>query len=75
MGRAVPGDRSDPRLVGADWDNAGSYVTVVEFESYETAMKNSEDPATSEFADRMATLCDGPPTFHNIDVVRVEDRT
>jgi hypothetical protein len=62
-------------LVGADRDNAGSYVTVVEFESYETAMKNSEDPATSEFADRMATLCDGPPTFHNIDIVRVEDRT
>jgi hypothetical protein len=61
-------------LVGADRDNPNSYVTVVEFESYEAAMKNSEDPATSEFADRMAKLCDGPPTFHNLDVKRVEAR-
>lgn len=61
-------------LVGADRDDAGAYMTVVEFESYEAAMKNSADPATSEFADRMAELCDGPPTFHNLDVVRVEDR-
>jgi hypothetical protein len=61
-------------LVGADRDHEGSYVTVVEFASYEDAMKNSADPATSEFAERMAALCDGPPTFHNIDVMRVENR-
>ena len=61
-------------LVGADRDDSGSYVTVVEFESYDAAMKNSADPATSEFAEKMAALCDGPPTFHNLDVMRVEDR-
>ncbi|MDF2968760.1 MAG: hypothetical protein K0Q93_2538, partial [Nocardioidaceae bacterium] len=33
-------------LVGSDRDNTNSYVTIVEFESYEAAMKNSEDPAT-----------------------------
>ena len=61
-------------LVGADRDNSGSYLTVVEFGSYEEAMQNSADPATSEFAERMAALCDGPPTFHNLDVTRVENR-
>jgi hypothetical protein len=61
-------------LVGADRDNTGSYYTIVEFRSYEEAMKNSEDPATSEFAERMQALSDGPPVFHNLDVVRVEER-
>jgi hypothetical protein len=61
-------------LVAGDRDNEGSYVTVVEFESYEAAMKNSADPATSEFAERMAELCDGPPVFRNLDVTRVEER-
>jgi hypothetical protein len=61
-------------LVGGDRDNAGSYVTVVEFGSYEEAMKNSEDPATSEYAEKMQALCDGPPVFRNLDVVQVEDR-
>ena len=62
-------------VVGADRDNSGSYMTVVEFESHEAAMKNSEDPSTSEFAERMAALCDGPATFHNLDVLRVEGDT
>lgn len=59
-------------LVGADRDSTGSFMTVVEFESYEAAMKNSEDPVTSEFAEKMAALCDGPATFRNLDVVQVE---
>jgi hypothetical protein len=62
-------------LLGADRDNAGSYVTIVEFSSYEEAMKNSSDPATSEYADRMQALADGPPVFHNLDIVRLESRT
>lgn len=61
-------------LVGADRDEKDSYMTVVEFASYEEAMRNSADPATSEFAERMAALCDGPPTFRNLDVTRVEER-
>ena len=61
-------------LVAADRDNANSYVTVVEFESYEADMKNSEDPATSEFSERMGALVDGPPIFRNLDVTRLEER-
>jgi hypothetical protein len=62
-------------LVCADRDNAGSYVTMVEFSSYEEAMENSKDPATSEFAEKMAALSDGPPVFHNLDIVRLETRS
>jgi len=62
-------------LVGEERDGRGSYMTVVEFESHEAAMKNSADPATSEYAERMAQLCDGPPTFHDLDVLRVDERS
>ena len=55
-------------LICADRDNAGSYVTMVEFSSYEEAMKNSNDPATSEFAKEMGALLEGPPKFYNLDV-------
>jgi hypothetical protein len=42
----------------------------VEFPSYEEAMANSELPETAEFAARLMELCDGPPTFRNLDVLR-----
>ena len=61
-------------VVCADRDRENAYVTVVEFDSYEAAMKNSADPATSEFAEQMAKLCDAAPTFRNLDVKNVEDR-
>lgn len=51
-----------------DRDKAGHYMTIVEFESYEKAMENSNHPATQEFAAAMAQLVDGPPTFHNLEV-------
>ena len=53
----------------ADRDHPNRFITVVEFPSYEEAMKNSESPETSKFAARMAELCDGPPTFRNLDVI------
>lgn len=62
-------------LVCSDRDNAGAYVTMVEFSSHEEAMENSKDPATSEYAEKMAALSEGPPTFRNLDIVRVEDRS
>ena len=62
-------------VVCADRENEGSYLTFVEFASYEEAMQNNDDPATAEFAERMQALADGPPTFHNLDIVRVETRT
>ena len=57
--------------VTADRDRPGYYLSVAEFDSYETAMENSNRPETGEFAAQMAKLCDGPPRFYNLDVYRV----
>jgi quinol monooxygenase YgiN len=53
-----------------DRDRANTYVQIVEFSSHEQAMVNSDLPETTAFAARMAELCDGPPTFRNLDVTR-----
>jgi len=55
--------------ITADRDHPNQYVSVVEFDSYESAMENSRRPETSEFASRMAELCDGPAPFYNLDVL------
>lgn len=55
-----------------DRDATNTYVQIVEFPSYEKAMANSNLPETSEFAAKLASLCDGPPTFRNLDVLREE---
>jgi hypothetical protein len=53
-----------------DRDRANTYVQIIEFPSYEDAMANSELPETAEVATRLAELCDGPPTFRNLEVRR-----
>lgn len=57
--------------VGKDREREGHYLVIVEFDSYESAMENSSHPATQEFAARMQELCDGPPSFYNLDVIDV----
>jgi hypothetical protein len=65
------GKRTATRVVQTqDRDRPNTYVQIVEFPSYEDAMTNSELPETAEVAARLAELCDGPPTFRNLDVVR-----
>ena len=60
--------RSVRVLACADRDRPNQYVTVAEFPSYEAAMENSNRPEVSQFAAKMAEICDGPPTFRNLDV-------
>ena len=55
-----------------DRDAEKTYVQIVEFASYDEAMANSQLPETAEFATLLASLCDGPPTFRNLDVLREE---
>lgn len=55
--------------ITADRDRPDTYLSIVEFPSYEIAMENSERPETSAFAARLAELCDGPPRFYNLDVI------
>ena len=60
------------RLIAtADRDRPGYYLSIIEFDSYEAAMENSNRPETSEFSAHMAKLCDGPPKFYNLDVLDV----
>jgi hypothetical protein len=56
----------------ADHDRPGTYYTIVEFDSYESAMENSNRPETSDFAAQFAALCDEPPVFRNLDVQWVD---
>ena len=56
-----------------DRDRPNTYVQIVEFPSYERAMENSKMPETSDFAERLVKLCDGTPTFRNLDLKRVDD--
>lgn len=68
--RRQAGDTRLARVMACkDRDGTDRYVTVAEFPSYEEAMANSNAPATQQFAARMAELCDGPPSFLNLDVV------
>lgn len=52
-----------------DRDTPNRYLSVVEFESAEAAAENSGRADTAEFAKKMAALTDGPPIFHNLDVI------
>jgi hypothetical protein len=56
-----------------DRDNPNKYFSVVEFDSYEEAMRNNELPETQEVAAKLAELTDGPTVFHNLDVVLIEE--
>src|ERR1700674_593054 len=70
----ISGARMPTRATqGRDRDNTGTYIHIVEFPSYEAGMENSNRPETAEFAAQLAKICDGPPTFRNLDVVREEE--
>ena len=56
-----------------DRDDPSRFMVIVFFDSYESAMENSNLPETNEFSQKMMELVDGPPTFHNLDVI--EDKT
>jgi quinol monooxygenase YgiN len=56
-----------------DRDRSNSYVQIVEFSSYEDAMQNSALPETAEFATSLNEVCDTPPKFRNLDIVRTDN--
>jgi steroid delta-isomerase-like uncharacterized protein len=59
-------------VVGKDLSDASHLVEIVEFPSYEEAMRNSNLPETERIFREMVALCDGMPTFTDLDVVRDE---
>jgi len=60
-------------MICRDRDNAGQYAVIAEFPSYEAAMKNNDLSETQAFSEQMMKLADGPPTFYNLDLERVEE--
>jgi quinol monooxygenase YgiN len=72
--RATEGKRTARRsILGRDRNDPGRYVLIVFFDSYESAMENSNLPETQRMAAEMATVIDGPPTYLDLEVV--EDRS
>ncbi|MGH8983662.1 MAG: hypothetical protein ACRDY6_07270 [Acidimicrobiia bacterium] len=71
---ATEGKRSTGRVaVCTDRDRPNTYLVIAEFPSYEEAMRNNDLPETGEFAGKMQALADGPASFRNLDVDRIEE--
>jgi quinol monooxygenase YgiN len=51
-----------------DRDRPGTYISIVEFPSYEKAMEQQSNPATSAFSASLAEVMSGAPRFRNLDV-------
>ncbi|MFF8591341.1 ester cyclase [Streptomyces sp. NPDC015220] len=59
-------------LVGRDRSDDAHIVELVEFPSYQEAMRSSNLPETDEIYRGMVALCDELPTFTDLEVVRDE---
>jgi len=60
-------------LLTKDRDAEDQYTLMVMFASHSQAMENSNRPHTAEFAAFLAEICEGAPTFRNLDVLREEE--
>jgi quinol monooxygenase YgiN len=68
--QATEGKRTLRRsIVARDRKNPDRYILLAFFDSYESAMENSNLPETAEFAEKQVALLDGPPTFFDLDIV------
>ena len=67
---ATEGKRTLRReIVARDRSNPDRYVIFAFFDSYESAMENSNLPETQEFSARFDELTDGPVTFRDFDII------
>jgi hypothetical protein len=58
-------------LMTADRDRPDTFVQLVGFPDYASAMRNSDHPATAEFAKRLHEATEGEAGFRNLDVREV----
>ncbi len=59
--------------VTQDRDRPGTCLWIIEFPSYEAAMRNNDLPETQQISEEMMKLANGAPTFRNLDVVEQRD--
>ena len=68
--KATQGKRTARRrILCQDRNTPNRYFNIVFFDSYESAMENSNLPETAAFAEKQMPLLDGPPTFFDLDVI------
>ena len=68
-GRRIP----DRAVLRRDRDVEDLYLLMVEFASHDAGVENSNRAETGEFAAFLSSICDGPLTFRDLDVLREED--
>ena len=67
---ATEGKRTATSVVKTlDRDKPETYIWIIEFPSYEDAMRNSDLPATQEISQELAKISEGSPAFRNLDVM------
>ena len=72
--KATEGKRTLRRsIIGRDRNDPDHYLVLAFFDSYESAMTNSNLPETTEFGRKQSALLDGPMQFTDLDVI--EDRS
>jgi hypothetical protein len=72
--KATEGKRTLRRsIITRDRNDPDRYLILAFFDSYESAMVNSNLPETAEFGEKQAALLDGPMVFTDLDVI--DDRS
>jgi hypothetical protein len=72
--RATEGKRTARReLLARDRSDPDRYFALVSFDSYESAMENSDLPETRHAAEQYMKVTSGPPVFFDLDIL--EDRS
>ncbi|MFE6198531.1 hypothetical protein [Streptomyces sp. NPDC057838] len=61
--RTLLRDRANPRR----------YLALIEFDSYEEAMRNSDDPEIGRLAERVGALCIGDRVYTDCDLLDTRD--
>lgn len=54
--------------VTQDRDNPKRFMVILEFDSYEAAMENSNKPETDAMASQLGEMVTKGPIYHNLDV-------
>jgi len=72
--KATEGKRTLRRsIITRDRNDPDRYLVLAFFDSYDSAMENSNLPETGEFGQKQAALLDAPMVFTDLDVV--DDRS
>jgi len=72
--KATEGRRTLRRsIIARDRKDPDHFMVLAFFDSYESAMENSNLPETSAFAERQMALFEAPPTFYDLDII--DDRS